>query len=192
MAPFLGVIGVPPAESGVHSTIPPRASAATSTAANSSSGARCTCRSRWTGALLSAGDAHAAQGDGEVGGTAIECPLDAGRADGGRTPRPRAADADGAHGDALDRVWVRRGSRCCRRLALQTMLDLMEREHGLGRSHALALASVAVDLHVTQIVNGTKGVHAILATQHSADPRHCPMPTGAVGVPRAGIEPACP
>jgi acetamidase/formamidase len=42
------------------------------------------------------------------------------------------------------------------------MLDLMERELGLGRTHALALSSVAVDLHVTQIVNVTKGVHAVL------------------------------
>ena len=46
--------------------------------------------------------------------------------------------------------------------ALATMLDLMERELGLERSHALALSSVVVDLHVTQIVNGAKGVHAVL------------------------------
>ena len=48
-------------------------------------------------------------------------------------------------------------------LALETMLDLLRRERGIDRPRALALASVAVDLHVTQIVNGTKGVHAILA-----------------------------
>ena len=47
-------------------------------------------------------------------------------------------------------------------LALETMLDLMEHEHGVSRDHALALASVVVDLHVTQIVNGAQGVHAIL------------------------------
>ena len=45
---------------------------------------------------------------------------------------------------------------------MATMLDLMERELGLEREHALALASVAVDLRVTQIVNVTKGVHAVL------------------------------
>ena len=38
----------------------------------------------------------------------------------------------------------------------------MERELGVDRSHATALASVAVDLVVTQIVNGAKGVHAVL------------------------------
>jgi acetamidase/formamidase len=42
------------------------------------------------------------------------------------------------------------------------MLDLMERELGADRKRALALASVAVDLHVTQVVNDVKGVHAVL------------------------------
>ena len=39
----------------------------------------------------------------------------------------------------------------------------MGREHGLERRDALALASVVVDLRVTQLVNGVKGVHALLA-----------------------------
>ena len=38
----------------------------------------------------------------------------------------------------------------------------MEREHGLARSDAVALASVVVDLRVTQVVNGSLGVHAVL------------------------------
>ena len=42
------------------------------------------------------------------------------------------------------------------------MLSLMAREHGVERGDALALASVAVDLRVTQVVNGVKGVHAVL------------------------------
>jgi acetamidase/formamidase len=42
------------------------------------------------------------------------------------------------------------------------MLDLMERELAVSRAEALALASVAVDLRVTQVVNEVKGVHAML------------------------------
>ena len=42
------------------------------------------------------------------------------------------------------------------------MLDLMQRELGVTRPEALALASVAVDLRVTQVVNQVKGVHAVL------------------------------
>jgi acetamidase/formamidase len=42
------------------------------------------------------------------------------------------------------------------------MLELMNYEHGLERRDALALASIVVDLHITQLVNGTKGAHAVL------------------------------
>jgi acetamidase/formamidase len=42
------------------------------------------------------------------------------------------------------------------------MLDLLEREHRLDRREALALASVVVDVRVTQLVNGVLGVHAVL------------------------------
>ncbi len=48
-------------------------------------------------------------------------------------------------------------------LAIDGMLELMGREHGLERREALALASVVVDLRVTQLVNGARGIHARLA-----------------------------
>ncbi len=47
--------------------------------------------------------------------------------------------------------------------ALDAMLALMGERYGMGRAEALAMASVVVDLRVTQVVNGAKGVHAILA-----------------------------
>ena len=47
-------------------------------------------------------------------------------------------------------------------IALEAMLDLMEERHGLQRREALALASILVDIRVTQLVNGTRGVHAVL------------------------------
>lgn len=46
--------------------------------------------------------------------------------------------------------------------ALDAMLDLMRELHGLQRREALALASLVVDLRVTQVVNGVRGVHAVL------------------------------
>ena len=162
LAPFLGVIGMPPDEPGVWSTIPPRRC-----------GGNIDCKLLVTGttlflpiandrALLSAGDGHAAQGDGEVSGTAIECPLEAAqitidvRDDFDlRMPIARTADAWVAFGfdNDLD---------VAAQLALETMLDLIERELETDRRHALALASVAVDLAVTQLVNEAKGAHAIL------------------------------
>ena len=46
--------------------------------------------------------------------------------------------------------------------AVDGMLELMRREHGFERRDALALASVIVDVRVTQLVNGVKGAHAVL------------------------------
>lgn len=47
-------------------------------------------------------------------------------------------------------------------IALEAMLDLMCELHGFTRPEALALASLSVDLRITQIVNGVRGVHAVL------------------------------
>jgi acetamidase/formamidase len=48
------------------------------------------------------------------------------------------------------------------RIAVEGMLDLMQREHSFEREEAHALASLVVDLRVTQVVNGVLGVHAVL------------------------------
>ena len=162
LAPFLGVLGMPPAEPGVHSTIPPRRC-----------GGNIDCKELVAGsvlflpiavdeALFSAGDGHAAQGDGEISGTAIECPVEAQvtldvRADFPvQWPVARTAASwitFGFHEDLREAA----------RIAIEGMLDLMQREHGLSRSDALALGSVVVDLRITQIANETLGVHAVLA-----------------------------
>jgi acetamidase/formamidase len=161
LAPFLGVIGMPPAELGVHSTGPPRQSGGNIDCKLLVAGTMLYLPIPVDGALLSAGDGHAAQGDGEVSGTAIECPLERAQLTLAlsdlelRSPiaRTRAAWVAFGFDEDLDLAAEH---------AMATMLDLMERELELARSHALALSSVVVDLHVTQIVNGTKGVHAVL------------------------------
>jgi acetamidase/formamidase len=160
-APFLGVIGMPPPEPGEHPTGPPR-----------KWGGNIDCKLLVAGttlylpipvdaAYVMAGDGHGAQGDGEVSGTAIECPLERAQLTFElsdlelRSPIAR-----------VDAAWLAFGFDedldLAAEHAMATMLDLMERELDLDRNHALALASVGVDLAVTQIVNGAKGVHAIL------------------------------
>ena len=110
-----------------------------------------------------AGDGHGAQGDGEVSGTAIECPLERATLTLDvtdrelRSPIARTADAWLAFGFDAD-------LDLAADQALETMLDLMEVELGVSRPEACALASVTVDLRVTQVVNQVKGVHAILRT----------------------------
>ena len=162
LAPFLGVLGVAPAEPGEHSTTPPRAG----------SGGNIDCKDLVAGstvylpvavpeALLYLGDGHAAQGDGEVGGTAIECgmtsevtvevvtdrPLPGLHAEAptGRITFGFDADLNAAMGDALD-----------------AMVSWVQQLHDLDRATALALASTCVDLRVTQVANQTWGVHALL------------------------------
>ena len=161
LAPFLGVLGMPPAERGIHSTTPPRPTGGNIDCKELVAGTTLFLPIAVDGALLSAGDGHGAQGDGEVSGWAIECPVE------GRLtldlrddlelawPIARAPDAWLAFGfdEDLDLAAEQ---------AAATMLDLMERELGIDRDYALGLASVAVDMRITQVVNGVKGVHAVL------------------------------
>jgi acetamidase/formamidase len=164
--PFLGVLGMPPPETGIHSTGPPRISGGNIDCKELVEGTRLYLPVSVDGALFSAGDGHARQGDGEVSQIAIECPLD--RAELGLSLRddlelatpiawtPEAWLAFGFDED-LDEAAA---------IAIDAMLELMGREHGLERPEALALASLVVDLRITQMVNGVRGVHARL--EHDA------------------------
>jgi acetamidase/formamidase len=161
LAPFLGVLGMPPPEPGVHPTRPPRRWGGNIDCKELVAGTTLFLPIPVDGALFSAGDGHAAQGDGEVSGTAIEAPVSAQVTLELRDDLPLewpAAPIDGA--------WLTFGfdehlGRAAR-IAVDGMLALLEREHGLTGGEALALASVVVDLRVTQVVNESLGVHAVL------------------------------
>jgi len=114
------------------------------------------------GALFSAGDGHARQGDGEVSQTAIECPLERleltlSVEDRSQLNTPIAWTPEAwltfGFDEDLDEAAA---------AATDAMLELMRRELDRERVDALALASVVVDLRVTQLVKGVKGVHAVL------------------------------
>jgi len=162
LAPFLGVLGMPPAQPGVHSTGPPRTSGGNIDCKELISGTRLLLPIAVDGARFSAGDCHARQGDGEVSQLAIECPL--ARAELTLTVR----DAPGLETPIAwtPVAWLTLGFDEdldeAAATAIEAMLELMGREHGIERADALALASLVVDLRVTQVVNDTKGVHAVL------------------------------
>lgn len=114
------------------------------------------------GALFSAGDAHAAQGDGEVNVTAIETALEEAVLGfvvrkGLRLERPRAETP--TH-------WITMGFDPdldeAAKIALRDAIRLLVEVKGLTPDDAYALASLAVDLRVTQIVDTNKGVHAMI------------------------------
>jgi acetamidase/formamidase len=113
------------------------------------------------GGLFSVGDGHAAQGNGEVCVTAIETNLTGVfrfqvRKDMNlRWPRaetPTHVITMGLH-ESLDEA---------ARRATKEMIDYLTSERGLSRDDAYMLTSAAADLHVTQVVDGVKGVHAML------------------------------
>lgn len=113
------------------------------------------------GALLSLGDAHAMQGDGEVTLTALETSVSGtvqvNLRKGMRLNWPRAETpthyiAMGLHPD-LDQA---------AQLATREAIDFLASQKGLSRDEAYILVSVGVDLRVTQFVDGTKGVHAMI------------------------------
>ena len=162
LAPFLGVVGVAPAQAGEHSTIPPRAAC----------GGNIDCKDLVAGttlylpvsvpgALLYLGDGHAAQGDGESCGTAIECPMTT-RVTVGLAAAPPLA-AIHAHGPA-GRITFGFSADLNEAMgdALEAMVTWLAAIYDVSRAEALALASVAADLRVTQVANGTWGVHAVL------------------------------
>lgn len=163
LAPFLGVVGMPPAEPGVHSTGPPRPCGGNIDCKELVVGTTLFLPIAVDGALVSAGDGHAAQGDGEVSQLAIETPVERARLKLSlrddlplETPIAWTPEAWLTFGfdEDLDEAAA---------IAIEAMLGLMGREHALERREALALASVVVDLRVTQLVNGVRGVHARLA-----------------------------
>lgn len=159
--PFLGTIGLSPAVDHASGWLP------------TASGGNMDCREliagttlylpvQVPGALLSVGDGHAAQGDGELSGTAIECPMEAAtlrltlRRD-LRIAEPRARTPLGwitlGFAETLDQAAAH---------AASSMLDLMVDQLRIPRPEALALASARVHLRVTQMCNPVKGVHALL------------------------------
>jgi acetamidase/formamidase len=161
LAPFLGVMGMPPPEPGVHSTIPPRRWGGNIDCKELVAGTTLYLPIPVEGALFSAGDGHAAQGDGEISGTAIE------------TPARAQLTLDVRDDLALewpiariDGAWLTFGfdddlGRAAS-IAVDGMLVLMARELGVTGGDARVLASVGVDLHITQVVNEALGVHAEL------------------------------
>jgi acetamidase/formamidase len=165
LAPFLGIIGLPPEEPGEHSTAPPRPRG----------GGNIDCRELTAGstlylpvtvpgAMLCVGDGHGAQGDGEVSGTAIECGMASQiRLDLVTDPDLPVIHATTPKGRLTFGFSVSLNDATI--AALDAMITWMQSLFTIDRPTALALASVAVNLRVTQVANGVWGIHAFLADE---------------------------
>lgn len=159
--PFPGTIGVALPEPGVHSIVPPRQNGGNMDIRHLTRGTRLYLPVWVEGALFSVGDTHAAQGDGEVCGTAIEAPMavalrfhvrrDVSLAEpqyvlppGQPEPDPKGYHATTGYSTDLHEA---------ARKAVRYMIEHLERAYGLSRAEAYALCSVAVDLRISEIVD---------------------------------------
>ena len=162
LKPFTGTIGVAPGDSGTHSIVPPRRVGGNMDIRDLGEGTELYLPVEVTGALFSVGDTHAAQGDGEVCGTAIESPMHVALTfdvmKGARLPAPqfvtpgpvsRHFDAKGYEvttGVASDLMQATQD-------AVRAMIDRLGREHGLDAAQAYMLCSACADLRISEVVD---------------------------------------
>jgi acetamidase/formamidase len=162
LKPFTGTIGVAPAEPGVHSVVPPRRVGGNMDVRDLASGTELWLPVEVAGALFSVGDTHAAQGDGEVCGTAIESPMSVEltfelekranlKGPRFRTPGPVTRHADAMGYDVTTGIGpdLMAGAKA----AVADMIDLLSAREGMSAVDAYMLCSVAGDLRISEIVD---------------------------------------
>jgi len=162
LKPFCGTIGVAPAEKGLHSIVPPRRVGGNMDIRDLAAGTELYLPVEVAGALFSVGDTHAAQGDGEICGTAIESPMNVAltfdlvkRADlpfpRFETPGPVTRHLDGkgyfvTTGIGAD---LMEGARA----AVMRMVEEISTAQGISAAEAYMLCSVCADLRISEIVD---------------------------------------
>jgi acetamidase/formamidase len=162
LKPFAGTIGVAPAAAGLHSIVPPRRVGGNMDVRDIAQGTELFLPIEVAGALLSVGDTHAAQGDGEVCGTAIESPMKVAiKFDLIRstplayprftTPGPvcRHLDAKGYEVTTGIGPDLMEASRS----AVRSMVDLLGKQQRMPAVDAYLLCSVCGDLRISEIVD---------------------------------------
>jgi acetamidase/formamidase len=163
LRPFCGVMGVAPAEDGEFRTRPPGIFGGNMDVRELCTGAILYLPVLNRGALFSAGDAHAAQGDGEVCINGIECPADVTlrfqvhkqRALPGpmvETPATRKLETDSGGGEWIV-VESANDATVAAHAATSRMIDLLVDRWGFSPVHAYLLCSVAMNLRLSQVVN---------------------------------------
>jgi acetamidase/formamidase/AraC-like DNA-binding protein len=189
LRPHFGVIAVAPREADFVDSVPPSYFGGNLDNWRLGKGATVYLPVSVPGALLSVGDPHAAQGDGELSGTAIECsmtgtfqvilhkksnlagqpfadlsyPLIETQTDWVLTgfSHPNYLAEFGAQGQS--EVYATSSLDLAMKDAFRKMRRFLMNTKGLSEDEAIALMSAAVDFGVTQVVDGNWGVHAILS-----------------------------
>jgi len=162
LKPFVGTIGLALAESGNHSVVPPRRVGGNLDIRDNAVGTTLYLPVEVSGGLLSLGDTHAAQGDGEICGTAIESPMDvAVKIDllkNTPIPFPRF-ETNGPVSRHFDSAGYRATTGIgedlmqAARDAVSGMVDWISANSGMSAVDAYMLCSVCGDLRISEIVD---------------------------------------
>jgi acetamidase/formamidase len=159
LQPFCGVMGVAPDEHGEFRTRPPGKFGGNMDVRELSAGAKLYLPVLNHGALFSAGDAHAAQGDGEVCINGIECPASATLRfqlhKGGNLAAPLIESGPGKQTRGTEWIVVESGEDAvaAARAATSRMIDLLSEGWRISHEHAYLLCSAAMNLRLSQVVN---------------------------------------
>ncbi len=162
LKPFCGTIGLAPGEAGLHSIVPPRRVGGNMDIRDLCAGTELYLPIEVAGALFSVGDTHAAQGDGEVCGSAIESPMsmaltfDLVKGANLRFPRYETSGPVSRHFDGKGyHVTTGIGPDLMQdaKDAVAGMIDLLGAIHGLPAAEAYMLCSVCADLRISEIVD---------------------------------------
>lgn len=158
-APFPGMLGMPRDQAGSQSGWEPRRTGGNLDCRYLQAGNCFYLPIEVEGGLLSCGDGHARQADGECAGSAIECPMETSvilSVVDLPINQPMVETPEGwvvlGLGPTLEEAQAQ---------ALDGMLNWMGPRLGLGKLETLALASLQCHLHITQVVNGVVGVQAV-------------------------------
>jgi acetamidase/formamidase len=185
--PHFGVMTVAPKEADYVDSIPPGYFGGNIDNWRIGKGATMYYPVAVSGALFSIGDSHAAQGDSELCGTAIECSLTGtfqlivhkkstltGSLSTLDYPLLETQDEWVLHGFSFANYLAELGANAQQEIYNKSSIDLALRDafrkmraflmntKGLSEDEAISLISVAVDFGVTQVVDGNWGIHAIL------------------------------
>jgi acetamidase/formamidase len=163
--PFPGTIGVAPDRPGPHSVIPPSEFGGNLDVRYLTVGTRLFLPVGVEGALLSVGDGHAAQGDGEVCGSAIETGMQItvrvrARSDlSVRSPQLIVPEPGlRASGSVYVATGVADDLRTAAQDAVRAMIEHLEATRSLDPEEAYALTSIAGELRINEVVNAPKWV----------------------------------
>ena len=162
LKPFAGTIGNALAEPGLHSVVPPRRVGGNLDIRDLNAGVTLYLPVEVAGALFSVGDTHAAQGDGEVCGTAIESPMDVvltlDLVKGANLKNPRFTTPGPVtrHLDAKGyevTTGIGPDLMAASRDAVAGMIDLLCAQRGMAAVDAYMLVSTCGDLRISEIVD---------------------------------------